>query len=227
MKYIDLSHEIKDNSPAFPEDPEFSLAKISKKEDSYSLFKINGGLHVGTHIDAPYHYLEEGSKVNSLKLNNLIGNANIFKLRNDLKNDISNSINSSSSISNHEIKIKDIENFNIKENIKKNKFSKIAILNTSWYKNYGNEEYFIKNPYISKELAKLFIENNIKGIAIDSCSVDKYGENKIHKIFLKNDIWIVENLTNLDKLVENSYYSYFIPINIAAEASYIRAFVQL
>lgn len=203
MKYIDLSHDLKNNMPIYPEDPEFNIEKINNN-DNYSLSKINGSLHTGTHIDAPYHYIPNSKKISNLDLNNLIGKATVLKTKKKIVSD--------------EILIEDIE--------MKNSLQKIIILNTGWYKEWIEDDYFTKNPYISNELAKLLIENEISGIAIDTASVDKIGESKIHKLFLKNDIWIVENLTNLDKLVKNNYYSYFIPINIDAEASYIRVFIK-
>jgi len=213
MNYIDLSHKLKDKIDVYPGDPKFNIMEISKKEDSYSISKINGGLHTGTHIDAPYHYIPNGKKVSDLEINNLIGKATILKTNN--KNNKNNKINE---IMNKNIKIMDIE--------LKNPLEKIVILNTRWYKHWGKDSYFNDSPYISKELAKFLIENEISGIAIDAPSVDKIGQNHIHKLFLKNNIWIVENLTNMDKLKEDVYYSYFIPMNIEAEASFVRAFVK-
>lgn len=206
MNYIDLSHKMTDKMEVYPGDPEFKLKKITTIDDSYSLSKISGGLHTGTHIDAPYHYLPNGKKVSDLDINDLIGKASILKTKNE--------------IINKSIKIDDIE-IEIKTSL-----GKIAILSTGWYKHWNEDSYFCEFPYISKELANLLIKNSISGIAIDTCSVDKVGQNHIHKMFLKNNIWIVENLTNMDKLVENEYYSYFIPMNIDAEASYVRAFVK-
>ncbi|MBF4467811.1 MAG: cyclase family protein [Methanobrevibacter arboriphilus] len=219
-KHIDLSHEMKDNMIVYPGDPEFILKDVAKDSD-YSLFKISGSLHTGTHIDAPYHYIKNGKKVNELNLNTLTGKASVLKTKDD--------------VFDRGIKIEDIEPYKNKEleeiksmkNIEsRDHLEKIIILRTGWYKHWGEEDYFLKNPYISKQLAKFLIENKICGIAIDSCSVDKTGENKIHKKLLKNNIWIVENLTKTDKLVKEKYDSYFIPLNISSEASYIRAFVK-
>lgn len=206
MNYIDLSHKMTDQMDVYPGDPEFKLKQITTSEDEYSLFKISGVLHTGTHIDAPYHYIPNGKKVSDIDINDLIGKASIIKTKNDVN------------IINKCIKIDDVE-------IKK-PLEKIAILSTGWYAHWGNDIYFNENPYVSKELANLLIENEISGIAIDTCSVDKVGQNHIHKLFLKNDIWIVENLTNMDKLRKSKYYAYFIPSNISGEASYIRAFIN-
>ncbi|MDL2246491.1 cyclase family protein, partial [Methanobrevibacter sp. OttesenSCG-928-K11] len=57
-------------------------------------------------------------------------------------------------------------------------------------------------------------------------SVDMYGKNQIHKLLLKNNIWIVENLTNTNKLIKKEYDAFFIPMNISSEASYVRSFVK-
>ena len=213
MSYIDLSHKLKNKIDIYPGDPKFNIIEISKKEDSYSLSKINGGLHTGTHIDAPYHYIHNGKKVSDLEINNLIGKASILKTNNE-----NNKNNGNNEIINKSIKIKDIK--------LKNPLEKIAILNTGWYNHWEKDSYFNESHYISKELAKFLIENEILGIAIDTPSVDKVDQSHIHKLFLKNNIWIVENLTNMDKLKEDKCYSYFIPINIEAEASFVRAFVK-
>lgn len=204
MKYIDLSHKMKNNMPNYPGDPEFNIEQINSDEKDYFLSKISGSSHTGTHIDAPYHYIENGKKVDNLDINSLIGEASVLKTKKEI---IDNSIT--------------IEDINFK-----NPIEKIVILKTGWYKYWGKKDYFSENPHISNELAEMLIENEINGIAIDTPSVDKINETHIHKMFLKNGIWIIENLTNMDKLVKNSYYSYFIPINISSEASYIRAFIE-
>ncbi|KZX17407.1 kynurenine formamidase [Methanobrevibacter cuticularis] len=219
MNYIDLSHELRDKIPVYPRDPDFILKNITLKKDNYSMFKMEGGLHTGTHLDAPYHYMENGKKVNELNLNSLIGKANILEIgyvdyhTNDLHHE------NAQMIKNKEIMIDTIEKL-------PDQLERIIILKTGWFNNWGSDDYFTDNPYLSKELAKLLVENGISGIAIDIPNVDKQDKSRIHKILLKNNIWIVENITNVDKLIKDTYQAYFIPLNINAEASYVRAFVK-
>ena len=108
----------------------------------------------------------------------------------------------------------------------KNSKEKIAIIITGWSKYFSSDKYFYENPYLSDELTELIIEKNFKGIAIDTCSVDKYGKDTNHKKLLENNVWIVENITNCDNLNKTSYSSFFIPLNIEAEASPVRAFLK-
>jgi len=220
MRFIDLTHELKNDLMVYPDDPKFKLRNINDTNDDYSLFELKGNLHTGTHIDAPYHYMANGNKITNISLENLIGKSYVF--------DIS-PVNP-----NKEINLDDIPNlkkivekkFSATQGLKK-ELKKIIILKTNWYKYWNEENYFIANPSISKKVANTLVENNISGLAIDSPSVDSFGENKIHKILLKNNIWIVENLTNMNKINEGIHKVFFIPLNIDAEASFIRAFIEI
>ena len=220
MRFIDLTHELKNDTLVYPGDPKFKLKNINDRNKNYSLYEIKGNLHTGTHIDAPYHYIANGKKVKNILLENLIGEANVFDI---------NHINQEKEINLDNIltlkKIVQKKYYN--ENDSKKELKKIVILKTCWCNNWEEKNYFTENPFISKEVANTFVENNISGIAIDSPSVDFYGENKIHKILLKNNIWIVENLTNMNKVQEGIYNAFFIPLNIDAEASFIRAFIEM
>lgn len=225
MKYIDLSHKLNKKTMVYPNDPNFSLKNISDNKEEYNLLKLESGLHTGTHIDAPYHYFNDGKKVFNIDLERLIGKASILEINSQNQNQKYDNFTNHSTKHENRNKNKKIDIDDLK--ITKNQIEKIIILKTGWFHNWGNENYFYENPYITKDLAKLFVENNIYGIAIDSPSVDKYNNNVIHKILLKNNIWIVENITNTDKLEKNSYESFFIPMKIEAEASFIRAFIKL
>ncbi|MDR1819027.1 MAG: cyclase family protein [Methanobrevibacter sp.] len=203
MTLIDLTHKLEDNISVFPDDPEFRL-KTQCFNKEYRLSELKSGLHSGTHIDSPYHYIKNGKKVFEIELNDLMGKTDILSLENTTNKEIA------------------IESLKIPENTEK-----IIILKTGWFKEWTNKNYFKENFYLSKEIAKLFIDLKIKGIAIDTPNVDKYGETTIHKLLLKNDIWIVENLTNLDKANEDKYYGFFIPLNINSEASFTRSYLKL
>lgn len=198
-----MSHLLKPQIPTYPEDPEFEIQDISPKNNTYKISLIKTGTHSATHIDAPQHYIKNGEKVNNIKLENLIGKANILKTNTTKK----------------EIKLKNITNL-------PKKLEKIVILKTNWYKNWKNPNYFTENPYPSKELTEHLIKNGVKGIGIDGPSIDSPNSEENHKLLLKNNIWIVENLTNTNQLKKDTYQNtYFIPLKIETEASLIRAFI--
>ena len=63
-------------------------------------------------------------------------------------------------------------------------------------------------------------------LCIPPSAAHKYPYN-IHKILLKNDIPLLENITNLNDLVYVEKFEVFAqPLKINAEASLVRAFAQ-
>ena len=193
MKLIDLTHEITDSIKEYPGDPKTELRYFKKPtiNDSLTLFEFKTGLHTGTHMDAPLHYIENSKKISDLNINDFAGKASV-----------------------------------VKNNEFKNGLEKIVIIKTGWSKYWGSDSYFYDYPTPSVEFIEYLIENNIKGLAIDTCSVDKPDETINHEMLLRNNIWIAENIANSEKLDKEKYEAYFIPLKIEAEASPIRAFVK-
>ncbi len=193
MAFIDLTHTLIDQMKEYPGDPKTRLRKVY--DEDCVLYELETGLHTGTHMDAPLHYIKKGFTIDLIDLNNFIGKAKVIHESEQVINPTG-------------------------------PLEEIVIINTNWHKNWGSDSYFVDYPYLSMEFTERLIENNVKGIAIDTCSVDKPDEDKIHRKLLKNNIWILENIANSGKLKGKCYKSYFIPLKIEAEASPVRAFVE-
>ncbi|MEW5870117.1 MAG: cyclase family protein [Chloroflexota bacterium] len=83
MRIYDISVTIRPELPVWPGDPSIRLERISKMEEgaSANVTHLNMGAHVGTHVDAPYHFLGgEAPTVESLPLNLLTGRAYVLHL---------------------------------------------------------------------------------------------------------------------------------------------------
>ena len=80
---------------------------------------------------------------------------------------------------------------------------------------------------ISKELGTFLVEKKIKMIGIDMPSPDRY-PFEIHKLFFENNILIIENLTNLNKLLEvDNFEIIAFPLKIEAEAALVRVVARI
>jgi arylformamidase len=69
-RIIDISIALTPDTVAYPGDPlpEYGLLQsVQKGGDSNTGF-IRHGLHSGTHVDAPYHFFEEGRKLDEVPL---------------------------------------------------------------------------------------------------------------------------------------------------------------
>lgn len=78
MKIIDISRPLF-NSPVFPGDPapKIEWLKNMGNGDEYNLSAVYSCTHTGTHADAPLHYIEKGSSISRLALNNFIGECTV------------------------------------------------------------------------------------------------------------------------------------------------------
>ena len=75
MTYFDVSVPIREGMIVFPGDPVVSLTKVADliAGDPCTVTSAVLGLHTGTHIDAPAHFLAGGAGVESVSLDALIG----------------------------------------------------------------------------------------------------------------------------------------------------------
>lgn len=210
MKLIDLTLTISENLPSFPGSPVPKFIPWTKiKTDGYNLELLFLSSHSGTHMDAPFHFVKDGLKIHQIDANRFVRDAVILKLKKG---------------PNQSITKKDILQF-------EKKFGKIPndatiIIATGWYKNLTKKTYFEKNPGLSSSAADYLSSKKINLVGIDSPSID-VGSNKefsVHKILSKNNIIIVENLANLEKIKSSKFKFIALPLKLKdATGSPIRA----
>ena len=83
-KWIDISLELSTNLPIWPDSVGFSCTKTMSldKDDSANVSHLDCDVHVGTHIEAPLHFLKNGFPVDEIGLDTLIGEAMVVHLPN-------------------------------------------------------------------------------------------------------------------------------------------------
>ncbi|MCS1351638.1 arylformamidase [Mechercharimyces sp. CAU 1602] len=82
MKWIDISQPLQEGMPVWPGDTPFSYDLTWTKEESGSVNvgQINLSTHTGTHVDAPFHFDEEGAKILDLDLSLYVGEVLVLHL---------------------------------------------------------------------------------------------------------------------------------------------------
>ena len=210
MKIIDLTLTVSDKIPTFPGSPQPSFIPWENvKEDGYNLELLFLSTHTGTHMDAPYHFLEKGAKIHEISLKKLVSEAALIQCRKSSGQSIT--------------KI-DIQKFE-KKHGKIENFSSI-IFYTGWQKNLQKKYYFTNNPGLSVSAAKYLASKKISLVGIDSPSIDVGTDSKfsVHQIFAKKGMLIVENLANLDKIKSPKFHLVVLPLKLKnATGSPVRA----
>ena len=84
-QWIDVSATISGGMVRWPTDPAVKIYKAETIGVNGAVANVTGidtTAHVGTHIDAPLHFIAGGADVASVDLNALIGPAKVFHIRN-------------------------------------------------------------------------------------------------------------------------------------------------
>lgn len=201
MKIIDISQVLHNDIPVWPGDTPFSFELSWTKEASGSVNvgKITMSAHTGTHIDAPFHFDNEGKKVIELDLNLYIGPALVVEKRN-------------------------IETLAPKHfsDLDFNGISRLLIKTESWT---NRNQFPTSITALSPELASFLAEKGIKLIGVDVPSVDVLDSKELpaHHSLLEQGIHILEGIV-LDSVEDGVYELVALPLPLKeADGSPVRA----
>jgi arylformamidase len=192
-KWYDITIPLKSGMVHWPGDPDIDIYKIGSisKGDGVNISGMNFGLHTGTHIDAPLHFIEGGNDIASAPLDFLIGPAKV-------------------------IKIEHPEVIGIKELKKKEISNSERILfstrnsNEKWFEKEFRKDYV----YLDEEGAEYLSSLNVKLVGIDYLSIAEFKKGKaVHQKLLGSNIWIIEGLY-LKDVPEGEYEMYALPLKI-------------
>ena len=199
MKLIDLSYPLEHGQLNFPWDPKISvLPHNTVSAIGYNITEISLSSHQGTHLDAPFHFYDDGKTIDRVQLDRFYGPAVLVDL-------------APNSYLEAKTPIK-VEMFKPYED-KLRQGAKI-IYRTGWDRMFGKPEFFSDFPTLTLEAARWIAERRIGMLGMDTPTPSTDWQ-ECHLILLKEnvEIVIVESLTKLDLLPEQFTFMGF-PLNI-------------
>ncbi len=177
--WIDLTVLIDEFYKVFPGDELIVFKNLKTVEkDKYHIKQITTNMHVGTHLDTKKHVFKDGDSLETIDFSKFIGLAYVIKPK------IINDIIQTSSIT-----------------LKTDNSISILILDLGWSK-YLNTDKYYAYPKFQRSILNLLKRHNIQVLGLDIPSPEYENENflQMHRDLLVNDIFIIENLTNLKSL---------------------------
>jgi len=201
MKIYDISLEItedmgvwKDKDSKRPKIEVTSTLKTGNANES----KLHIDAHTGTHVDAPFHFLRNGKRIDAFALDKFLGECVVVDL---------------SKINNRGIEKEDL----VKAKIRKND---IVLLKTQ---NKYKKAFDFNFVYLSKSGAKFLASKKIKAVGINALGIERnQPEYNTHKILLGEGIPIVEGL-ELSEVKAGRHFFIGLPLKIKNDGSPIRA----
>lgn len=178
-KVVDLSISITEQTPIYPGDPEPSLKPAATFErDGYNVSLLKIGSHTGTHVDAPYHFNNDGQKIDEVPLQQFMGRGILFDVTGKNKKEA--------------IILEDIM-----EKLLHCQAGDIALFHTGWSKYLGQPAYY-EHPYLKPEVIEELLSRGIKTFFIDALNIDPPDGSSFegHDLITKVNGIIGENFTN-------------------------------
>jgi arylformamidase len=193
MKIYDVTVPISSKLPVYPGDPGIDLDQVFSlaKGDPANVTRINMGSHTGTHVDAPYHFVETGQKLDELKLEIFTGRTHVLEVTAPV---ITESV---------------LSEFDFTDK------TRVLFKTRNSYLWDRGPEFIKEYVYIEPRAAELLVKEGIKLVGIDYLSVEKFGSTtfETHLKLLTNGIAIVEGL-NLRDVEPGDYEMICLPLRM-------------
>ena len=219
---VDLSHSYDAQTIFWPTESGFVLEKehdgLTSRGYYYRSNKFSAPEHGGTHIDAPAHFAQDGSTVDAIPLDRLVGSAVMVDV-------------SRKCLADRDYRIA-IEDFREWEKAHREiPPHSIVLLRTGFAKYWPDRKKYLGTAeHGAAAVAKLHFpgldpaaaawlvsERQIKAVGLDTASID-YGQStgfEAHVELMSHDVPAMENLANLERLPPTGITVVALPMKIA------------
>ncbi|MBM7568865.1 cyclase family protein [Paenibacillus sacheonensis] len=210
VRMIDLSLEIYHGAPTFAWDPKCAVIVHNTTESiGYNITQFSMSSHQGTHLDAPFHFLDNGRTVEQLTLAQCVGEALLIDLSHKKPRE--------------PITVDDFEAYasRITEGAK-------VIYRTDWCSQFPAKHYFSDFPYMTIELAEWLAARRIGMIGMDVPTPNPTDYDPVHKVLLGAEIVIVEGLQGLRQINAETFFFSAAPLKLVGrDGAPVRAYGML
>lgn len=196
MRIHDISLTVTPNLPTWPGDPKVELERVEKIEDgaNANVSRLSAGVHTGTHVDAPFHFLADGTAVDTLPLEILFGAVQVVELGDQVDLITAEVIQSAGLIHGVERILFKTRN------------------SAFWAR--GETEFQTGFVAISAEGAEYLVQQGIQLVGIDYLSIAPFKNSRpTHQILLKAKIVVIEGL-DLSKISPGVYQLACLPLKL-------------
>src|SRR5262245_45311655 len=191
----DVSVQLSNDLPVWPSGPPIRLKSTPHltRDKTYTIHEtvIQISSHMGTHIDAPYHFVENGKRLNEIPLDRLVGKATVFE------------IPRVRSIGERELKPLEWDGI------------ERVLFKTENSKHWHDGKFYEDFVYLEPEGAEFLIERGVRLVGIDYRSIKKFMAEKhlTHFALLEKDVVVIEGL-DLSHVAPGEYSMVALPLNL-------------
>lgn len=187
MGWVDLSHTISEGMHRARLSTPPRVRTVSDVEkDGVNLMTYEFGSHLGTHVDAPLHFIRGGASIDELPLDAFIGSGVVLGVKGQ---------------SNMAITAEDLDGAGPQPGT-----ADVVLIRTGWETKFGTPEYS-HHPYLGHDAVAWLVARGVKLVGLDVVTPDMPEAIRaegfdwpVHRTLLSRGILIAENLCNMKSL---------------------------
>ncbi len=191
--WIDVSVGLRDGMVHWPDNPPVRIARFFAitKGDPCNVSEISLGVHTGTHMDAPIHFIESGAGIDKMPLTAVMGPARIIGIKDR-----------------ESIKPEELRAHRIRRG------ERILFKTRNSTRVWQTKSFVEDFVYLSSDGARYLADRGIRTVGVDYLSIGGINNGpECHKSILKAGIWVIEGL-DLSKVTPGRYQLICLPLKV-------------
>lgn len=201
-EWVDLTRVLVGDMPRIPFFPCPRFERVmSMPEDAVNVTELQMVAHIGTHVDAPSHFIPGAPDIDEIPLDRFYGTGVVWDLP-------------------------DLEPFAeigpelFEPALPQLRPDEMVLLHTGWAQHFGTPRYD-EHPSLTEGAAQWLVDHRVKALALDFPTPDLGYERRpegfnwpVHQILLSNGVLVGEHLTNVEQLSGERVEVFFLPLPI-------------
>lgn len=193
--WIDVSVSLHSGMVHWPDNPPVSIERAMSLErgDLCNVSKMSLGVHTGTHMDAPVHWIAGGAGIDAMPLDAGMGPARVIAIADEVS-----------------IKPDELTPHNIQRG------ERVLFKTRNSARCWTTDSFVEDFVFLSHEAAEYLVGVGVRTVGVDYLSVGGYTVDgpETHRALLAAGIWIIEGL-NLAAAAPGDYELICLPLRIA------------
>jgi arylformamidase len=192
--WIDVSVTVRSGMPHWPDNPPIYLERAMDigRGDDANVSHMAMGVHTGTHMDGPVHFIHGGAGLDEMPLEATIGAARVIEISDP-----------------REVTVAELRSYEPRPG------ERILLRTTNSIRCWATDEFIDDFVYISETAAEYLAHARVRTVGIDYLSVGGYHVDgaKVHRTLLDAGIWIIEGL-DLSSAPAGNYEMICLPVKL-------------
>lgn len=192
--WIDISVPLRNGMVVWPGDAPFERSHTLRLGEggACNLSQFSATAHIGTHMDAPVHFLPGAASIETMPISATVGRARVIEIQDT-----------------EAIRAPELQPHHL------GKGERVLFKTRNSEQCWKTDDFQTKFIYIDPGAATHMVERGVQTVGVDYLSVDGFDKPgaETHRILLSAGVWIIEGL-NLEHVEPGEYELLCLPLKI-------------